>query len=220
MNKVFSLIGIILILAIVSCKEETEEAVDMGYDYFPTEIGFYQIYEVDSIVFDDYNDKVDTFKYQVKMLVEEQLANDDNLTRFRWRKSVKSDTSSWQFSNNYTIDFSDFNLQTVVEDYRYMNLVFPVAVGNSWNYNALNSLDSLSSLYTDIDFDKTVLGEVYTNCVEVTYQDEVNLIQEFVHIQIYSRNVGMIFRKDVYKEEQSDVKGYNLEYKLMEYGKE
>ena len=221
MNKVFSLMGILLLLAIFSCKEETEEAVDMGYDYFPVAIGFYQIYKVDSIVYDDFSDKIDTFNYEVKMIVEEQINNDDNLRKFRWKKYTKTDTTDWKFSNNYAIDFNISNLQTVVEDTRYMNLVFPVSVGNSWNYNAMNTNDKLSSLYTDIEFDKIVLGENYTNCVEIVYQDEVNLIQEFVHTQTYSKNVGMIHRKDVYIEEKSTgTKGYDLEYQLMEYGQE
>lgn len=220
MNRVFILIGILLILGLSSCKEETEEAVDMGYDYFPTEVGFYQIYKVDSTVFDDFNDTIYTYSYQVKMTIEEQLINDEDLQRFRWRKSTKTDTTNWTFCKNYSIDINKSNLQTVIEDVRYMNLVFPVSVGNTWDYNSMNTFDSLSSIYTDINFDKTILGENYTNCVEVTYQDDVNLIQEYVHIQLYSRNVGMIHRKDIYKEEQGSVSGYELEYQLIEYGKE
>ncbi len=222
MNKVFSLIGILLILAMASCKEETEDPVDMGYDYFPVATGFYHIYNVDSIVFDDYNDRVDTFNYKVKMLVEEQFTNDNDIKSFRWKKFVKTDTTNWEFSNNYAIDITDFNLQTVIENVRYINMVFPVAVGNSWDYNAMNTFDKLSSLYTDIDFDQIVLGENYDNCVKIIYQEEVNLIQEFIHYQTYSRNIGMIHRKDVYKEKKSNgrIKGYDLEYQLMEYGQE
>jgi len=109
----------------------------------------------------------------------------------------------------------------VVENVRFVNLIFPVVAGNTWDANAKNSESKIASIFSDVDFDETILGKTYQNCALASYEDEVNLIQEFVHYEIYAKNIGLVKRKRIHKElKTSGTSGYNVEYLLLEYGKQ
>ena len=221
MKKHLALLLLLAITLAYSCKKETEDSIDMGFDYFPTEVGAYHIYSVDSIVFDDYNNRIDTFSFKVKMEFISTFTDNANNEAYRWRKSSKTDTTDWAFCSNNTITKSKSNIETVVENVRFVNLIFPVVAGNTWDANAKNSESKIASIFSDVDFDETILGKTYQNCALASYEDEVNLIQEFVHYEIYAKNIGLVKRKRIHKElKTSGTSGYNVEYLLLEYGKQ
>ena len=57
-----------------SCrKKKTETSLDVGYDYAPTLLGKYVVYDVDSTVYDDFNDDTVYYKYRIKEKLEERL---------------------------------------------------------------------------------------------------------------------------------------------------
>jgi len=220
MTKLLAFLFIIFLFA-VSCKKETEEPLDPGFDYIPVEEGLYQIYSVDSIVWNDYNTTIDTFSYKVKMLISTKYTDNAGNESYKWKKFVKIDSKPWQFSDNYSLSKTNTYYQTNIENIRYVDLIFPVTAGSTWDYNAMNIQNEFSSIYTDIDFSKDVLGKTYDNCVKANFQEEVNLIQEFVHYAIYSRGVGLIYSKNIHKEKKSSgLRGYNVIYKIEENGKE
>ena len=48
------------------CKKSETEIVDIGLKYYQTSADFYRIFQVDSIVFNDFTERVDTFQYFIK----------------------------------------------------------------------------------------------------------------------------------------------------------
>jgi len=222
MNKVLIIVILTAIIAFTySCKKETEEPMDLGLDYFPTEKGFYQVYKVDSIVYDDYFTKIDTFHFYVKMVIQDKFTDNANNDAYRWRKYSKMDSTSWKFCDNYTVTKTKQSLETTIQNKRLINLIFPVVSGKTWDLNAKNIEKEVSSIYTDVDFSESLLGNTYDNCAKANYQEEVNLIQEFVNHETFSKNIGMIHRRSIHKEIKNDkTRGYDVEYIISEYGKE
>jgi hypothetical protein len=193
----------------------------MGYNFFPIEKSNYSIYKVDSIVWNDYNTTVDTFSFEVKLRIDSAFTDNSGKQSHRWKKYVKTDSNQWVFNNNYTLTNSSQKVETVQENMRYIKLVFPVVAGTVWNSNALNTDVETSAIYSDVDYSTSILNINYDSCALVIYEEEVNLIQEFIHQEIYSRNIGMIYKKQVHKENKTTgLQGYFVEYKLKEYGKE
>jgi len=220
MNKLsYILIAIVIFLA--SCgKDEIEEPVDMAYDYFPVETGNYSIYKVDSIVWDDFNNTIDTFSFEVKLLVDEEFTDNAGRKSYWWKKSIKDDKGDFIFNNNYTITKTTDRLETVVENIRSLMLIFPFSAGSTWDFNALNSDEEKQAICTDFDYKTNILNKTYEKCASIQYVDDVNLIQEFEHEEIFARNIGMIYKKQVHKEQKTNGwRGYYLEYKLLENGK-
>jgi len=78
----------------------------------------------------------------------------------------------------------------------------------------------MTSQYSDVDYETSILNHQYDSCATVTYEDEVNLVQEFFYEEIYARNVGMIYSKHINKNDQSTTGliGYSVVYQLIEHG--
>ena len=205
-----------------SCgKKETEEPINMGYNFFPIERGVYNTYEVDSIVWNDFTNSIDTFSFNIKLIVDSQFIDNAGRTSYWWKKYVKTDTTNFTFANNYTITKTDNRTETVIENIRYINLIFPMYAGAKWNSNSLNSDDATDAICDDIDFQQNILNHMYDSCASIIYKEEIDLVNELVHKEVYARNVGMIYKKQIHKVELiSGLRGYSVEYKLSDYGKE
>jgi len=218
-KSIISIISVLIFL--ISCdKKETEEPINMGYNYFPVEQSIYSIYEVDSIVWDDFNNSIDTFSYTVKLLIDKQFTDNAGRTSYWWKKYIKTDTTNFIFSSNYSITKTSSRVETSVENIKEINLIFPLYAGARWNSNSLNSDKATDAICDEIDFQKTILSNTYDSCASVVYQDDITLTQEFVHKEIFARNIGMIYKKQIHKEEKTGTRGYFVEYKLSSYGKE
>lgn len=209
---------VIMLAFVYSCKKSEQQTINMGYNYFPLITNSYSIYQVDSIVWDDYNTTVDTFHYQVKLIVDSQYFDNENRESYRWKKFVKNDTNTWVFNTNYTLTITNDRLESVQENMRYIKLIFPVVAGASWDYNSLNIDLASKTQYSDVDYQTKVLNQNYDSCSTVTYQDELNLIQEFFYEEKYARNVGMIYSKHINKRKLSTgLQGYSVVYQLLEH---
>ena len=64
------LFSVTVISGFFSCKKDAALAPDLGYNYFPDQVGRYGVYNVDSFFYDDFNNKVDTFKFQLKEKIQ------------------------------------------------------------------------------------------------------------------------------------------------------
>ncbi len=216
---------IVLIAALLtftySCKKSKQEIVNMGYNYFPLKTNNYSIYQVDSIVWNDYNSTIDTFSYQVKLVIDSQYYDNENRLSYRWKKFTKSDTNQWTFNTNYSLTITNDRLESVQENMRYIKLIFPVVAGANWDYNSLNINESADSQYSDVDYKSTVLGLKNDSCLTVIYNEEVDLIQEIIYEEKYARNIGMFYSKHINKKKlTTGLQGYSVIYQLLEYGTE
>jgi hypothetical protein len=215
-------LSILFLSFLASCdKNEIEEPINMGFNYFPVEKSIYSIYEVDSIVWNDFTNSIDTFSYSVKLLIDSQFVDNAGRTSYWWKKYVKTDSTNFNFVSNYTIVKTNSRVETSVENIREINLIFPLYTGARWNSNSLNSNNATDAICDDIDFQKTILNTTYDSCASIVYQDDVSLVQEFVHKAVFSRDVGMIYKMQIDKIlKTTGLRGYYVEYKLSSYGKE
>jgi hypothetical protein len=220
MNKIAYII-LLIVITLFSCgKNETEEPIDMGSNYFPVDVGIYSIYKVDSIVWDDFNSTIDTFSFITKLIIDEEFLDNAGRKANWWKKYVKNDSTEYKFISNYTITKTSQRLETVIENIRSIKLIFPFSAGSTWNSNALNNEEEKEAICTDFDYKTSILNKTYEKCASIQYFDEVNLIQEFVYEEIFARNIGMIYKKQIHKELKTNGwRGYFVEYKLIENGK-
>ena len=94
MKNWINYIAIVLLINISSCDKKGE-AEDFYYEYFPTEIGAYVIYDIDETIYDL---QTTSEQYQIKELIESEFT--DNLGR----KSLRIERykrSTWPFHAGY-----------------------------------------------------------------------------------------------------------------------
>jgi hypothetical protein len=191
------------------CKKKTEEVPDVGYNYAPVTLGKYVIYDVDSTVYDDFNNDTTYFKYRIKEKLEEEFTDNEGRPAIKLVRYVKKysplisyDNMAWTLKDVWMLNKSNTTYEVVEEDVRLVKLIFPVKVDATWNGNAQNILGEREYLYKSFDQQEAVNGTTFENVLFVEQKDDKskNAIHREYFIEKYARNVGLVYKeiKDLY----------------------
>ncbi len=219
-------LGVILIslLLLISSCGESEDPVhpDFGYDYAPLEVGNYLIYQVDSIYYDDFANTIDTFKFQIKEVIDSAYTLLDGQKGYRLERFKRSSSAaSWQISDVWVVYRTDQRLVRVEENQPIVKLVFPVKLRAEWNINAQNTNDSTVAEITKITPNYSLNQLELPQSATVTIQDEENLIERKLNSEIYTRGIGLTaaYFKDLRTQVTGEiVRGIDYRRELIEYG--
>lgn len=212
------------------CKKSETEVVDIGLKYYPTSADFYRIFQVDSIVFNDFTERVDTFQYFIKETIigNYQVENETRTSVLdqKKRKLVDPfwlDNLSWSFQkDNFTVEENKNNTPKIV-------LIFPIKTSISWNSNTRNSLDQEEYTITNLK-SETILGNTFNNVITIEKFNETDPLQLNTEIgeEKYAQDVGLIYLyekrvKRFTTGEVTDIpldSGFVLTKKIIEYGQQ
>lgn len=230
MKKYFPLVFIFFFFVFeISCKKDTETSVDVGYSYFPVNVGHWVMYEVDSTVWDDFyniNDSLHerAYNYKIKEIIESEFYdNEGRLTQRLERYKKLNDTTDWFINDVWTMNLTSATAEKVEENNRFIKLVFPVSKNTTWNGNAFNTIGEAEYEYDDIDVPATINGILYDSTLTVIQaSDTNNLIEAQFQYEIFARNIGLIYKRyryvtfDIVSHEILSGKDYS--YKIISYG--
>jgi len=213
-----------------SCKHETLAPSDVGYKYFPTNIGHWAAYNVDLTVWDDFYpvdspQHIQTFIFDIKEIIESDFYDNENrLTqRIECYKKI-NDTTNWFLKDVWVSNLMPSTAEKVEENIRYVKLVFPIMENMTWNGNAFNTLGSQDYKYDNVFEPYTVNGVTFDSTVTVIQDIDTNIaIYEKIQFEVYAKNVGLIYRKfrDVEKNPyypDSTVSGTDFTYRIKTFG--
>ncbi len=191
-----------------SCSKDPSPTPDMGYNYFPNQVGKYVVYDVDSI----YKDiRTDTFKFQIKEKIESIFMDNQNrptirLERYKknYNPSIPYSSMAWIFQNVWTENRTNTTAEKVEDNIRYIKLAFPIKQNQSWNGNAQNIFDKWTYTYDYFDVAKSVGNLQFDSVLQVNQFDDESqvLTQRQFYVEKYARNVGMIYKKIIDVESQ------------------
>ncbi|HSH66175.1 MAG TPA: hypothetical protein VLB84_10340 [Bacteroidia bacterium] len=207
---VFSIL-FIFVSSIFSCKKEQSQAVDMGYSYFPDQVGHFVVYDVDSFYYNDFTDHIDTFKFQLKEKIESAFPDNQNRRTLRIERYVKFydpvkpySTIPWKLRNVWVANRTDRTAERVEENIRINKLIFPVSSKSSWNGNSQNTLPPVNYSYLFVDLPRTIGKIAFDSVLQVNQQDETNLISKKFYIEKYARNIGLTYKHVIDVQSQPD----------------
>lgn len=198
-----------LAFGIFSCKKDDVSTVDMGYNYFPNEVGRYVIYNVDSIFYEDNNidptthiAKADTFRFQLKEKIESTFLDNQNRPALRLERYVRfPDTANsyansvWTLRNVWMENRTATTAEKVEDNVRYIRLSFPVKQFRTWNGNAQNTLTDWEYSYDYIDLPRSVAGHSFDSVLNVIQHQSSSAIDFSDYSEMYARNAGLIYKK-------------------------
>lgn len=233
-------LGFILLVCglLSSCKKKTEDATSvLGLDYYPTKIGKYVVYDVDSTVYNDLTLDTITYKYRIKEKFTENYKDNEGKPAIRLERFVKMhhptkpyDSIPFVIKEVWMINADDKKVQVVESNIRYTKMVFPIEVNASWNGNANNNLGQTMYSYSLVDRAESINGISLSKVLTVKQRDEKTLISQQYYIEKYSKGVGLVYReiKDIYSNtvvpnlpvEQRIEKGLIYKQTLVSYGNE
>src|SRR5687768_16706702 len=85
-------------------KEKTLPPLDMGHSYFPLVKDLKWIYQVDSIVIDDFTGDTDTFQFLLKDSIVSVITDQGIDTVYQIEQYKKNaDSTTWNYQKNYTL---------------------------------------------------------------------------------------------------------------------
>lgn len=207
-NKLF-FASILVILTFFSCEKNkpiTEE--DMGYPYFPDDVGKWIIYDVTYREIDDTMGIDTTYYYQIKEIIESKFIDDENREAMRIERYIKYyndtitdndtipfDSVPWTIKDVWYANLTQNTAEKVEENVRYLKLKFPIRDGFSWNGNIFNTNEPWDYTYKDIHQAKTINGILFDSTITVQQRDILNLVQNEYAVEIYAKNIGLVYKE-------------------------
>ena len=182
-----------------SCKKDTIQLPEPSYrEYFNDAVGSYIIYACDSIIYDDFNQTIDTNSFLIKEYFQSTFVDNSGRNAIRverWKKPV--DSMNWFLKDVWTLVKTEVQVEKVEEDVRFIKLVFPVRESLQWNINALNSLDARTVAYSKVHEAFSTDSMQFDSTITVENTDPVNLVSEYRNTEVFAKNAGMIYKKFV-----------------------
>ena len=215
---------------IFSCKKDasTAPSVDLGYNYFPTEVGRYVIYEVDSIAYDDKTHPPDTTRYLLKEVIADTFIDNSGrlalrIERFKkmYNKTISYDSMNWVGPRVWYANRTSSTAEKVEENVRYLKLAFPISKGKKWNGNTYNTFDQKDYEVVSFDQPETINNIPMDSVVTVKQFEKIDFIEYIYEAEKYARNIGLISKvhDSLYDGGTADTIGYWYKQKIISYGK-
>ncbi len=220
--KVVPFFLVSMLLLLWSCKKETELPVDMGYKYFPVNTGHWVIYDVDSVSYNDFTGQVDSFKFQIKELVESVFFdNEGRETQRLVRYKKLNDTTAWFIKDVWTENLTTTTAEKTEENDRIIKLIFPPHENEKWDGNLYNTKGVQNYKYMNIHSPYSINGFNFDSTLTVLQKDIPTIISYDFQQEIYASHVGLVYKKYVsLSKEPSGIikKGVDYSYTINSFG--
>ncbi|MBN8693187.1 MAG: hypothetical protein J0L69_08320 [Bacteroidetes bacterium] len=202
MKKLFYILALIAVFAACKKKTVSETHVLNGIDYYPTTLGNYVIYEVDSIVYDEFTSDTTHYKYLIKEKLEEEFTDPENKTALKIARYIKKfnaskpyDSIAWTIKDIWQANVNKTNVEVVEENVRFTKLIFPVKEGSTWDGNAKNSIGQWDYTYSYIDKSENINSIPLQKTLLVTQKNFRTLISWQYYVEKYTVGVGLVYRE-------------------------
>lgn len=202
MNRFLSIF--IFIVLFTGCKKKTEpeDNIDLGKDYYPAQLGKYVIYDVDSIVYDEFTFDSTFYKYRIKEKLEEEFIDNENKSALKLVRYIKKyntnksyDSIPWTIKDVWQVNINSTNVEVVEENVRFTKLIFPVKKGSQWDGNVRNTIGEWNYIYSYINTNELINNVPLSNTLLVTQKYFRPLISWQNYVEKYAKGVGLVYRE-------------------------
>ena len=222
--KKLSWISLVLVLA---CNSSDPDPIIESY--FPLDIGFYQIYQVEETRYLAFQPP-QNYSYQLRSKILDRFTNTSGGTTHVIQRNIRPDEfADWEISETWSVRTENPYIIVNEGNEPFVRLVTSPAKNLSWNGNMYNSLEPDDYLITESGIEFTTDdGLTFNDCVVVVQEDESNLVNKDERIEVYSPGKGLVFKESkVWNYNCSGgtctdqiVSGYYLKMTLIESGQE
>ena len=192
---------IILPLIILGCSKVNQsfQPVDFGYDYFPLKVGIERIYQVDSILFDSFNNRPqsDSTTNYIRELVVDDIGL-ENREFFRVERYISEDPSGpWSIIDVVAEEKTEDEIIRTEHDLKFIPLVFPIAKESKWDGTAF--IPDGYHLFVDGELLEDVYDEWNFEVVELNESFDMNgqTIEDVIEVEANNENAITIRRQNL-----------------------
>jgi hypothetical protein len=208
-SQLLLIAGVLALCIFPSCKKANNNyTLNYEYNYFPLDSGNYIIYNVDSITynFNGVTYQRDTVRFQWMRVVGDTFYDNQNRLSYKlyYYRRPDSTYSNWTIDRVWWATLTTTNVQVQEDDLRFIKLVFPPALNETWNGNLYipsppndqyTVFQNWNYYYENIDTTFLLNGLTFNNSLIVSEVNQENLLNKTLRTEVYRQNVGMIYEE-------------------------
>jgi hypothetical protein len=170
----------------------TDEQV--GRDYFPFELGYFWVYDVEDHTWDLNVDSIQ--RYQLRERVDTVYLGASGEKTYRMVRSKRLNAlDTWRDDSVFSLVITPQAIRRTANNVPTLELIFPVREGAFWNPNALSARDSIDRTYGPLDQPRTLPnGQAFARTIDVIDSGEDNVYFLREQRSAYARQIGRISR--------------------------
>lgn len=194
-------------LVLGSCSKDEDPAyIDLGYGYFPTVVGTWAEYTVDSLSVRRQPGDTDTvaISYVLREALVENITDAQGRPAQRVIRYTKDNNGSWLPKDVWSQTRDNERAERTEENQRRLKLLFPPKSTYEWNTNVTNNNAEFELEYQEIDQPWSVNGMTFDSTVLVVGTYPNNLFFSKIYKERYAKHVGLVYREVDSSETQSN----------------
>lgn len=188
----------LVVLAVgVGCQSVSTIPASPGFDYFPLSTGHYVIYNVDERLY-SLSSPVVQRTYQVKEVVGApytDVTGRPAYRLFRYRRLVES--QPWQADSLWSARLVDDEAIRNENGLDFVKLRFPVSDRLRWDGNRHNGVGQDQYETRNSGQPYRVSDKEFSETVTVVAKQDSTLISQDKRIEVYAKQVGLIYKERV-----------------------
>lgn len=177
---------------LTSCKDDGVEPEDLGLDYFPTQVGHWVEYQVDSLWRDDPFNVIDSVSYRLRERIEETYIDAGGRTAYRILRLVLDENGNWVVRDVWTAYRDKRGAELTEENDRRLKLSFPVREARAWDLNVYNTQRELEVAYREVGEPWASDGLAFEQSVLVRNVLGPNAVEKRNFEERYVKGVGLV----------------------------
>lgn len=225
MRKI-GMLFLFLALLTVACREDDTAPVQefTGLQYLPLTVGQESIYQVDSVLYNEFTGRVDTIRLQLREKVAYSIIDAEQRTAFTIGIYQRAnDTLAWRLIREIRKTRTEKRYELLDNNQTTVPLIFPISLGKEWDVNSLNTSNAVEYSYQSVNESLQINEVKYDSTLTVLQLDEENLIERRFAEEKYAIGFGLILRKDINVRTDFNnkiISGYDATVKLIDFSKE
>lgn len=209
---------IIALLVFVACNKENEIPADVEFatdkQYFPLQTDKALIYKVTEINIDKPSDYYDTAVYYLRERTDIPFIDNEGDTAYRIERFKSQTTSNWKISDVWEAKLTTYTAEKVEENQRFIKIKFPFVIGKYWNGNLKNELPEKNSTITSLSTRYANGNIKLDSCLSITRDSSLSQISKIYDVEIYARNIGLVYKEITDINSQEVVYGVPIENRI------
>ncbi len=184
-----------------ACRNDKEERVLKGEEYFPIIPGTKKIYLVDTVLFNPFLPSIDTIHNRIMEEVVEKIAHGPGDTVYRIELSTYNDAKfQWIPFKSFERKIYDNYALEKMNNIQEVKMLFPIAEyktkGSSytWNTNMFNSKEPTMVKYSSVFKSFHNGRNPYNDCVSVHLNKPQTGLVNNVREEVYAKNMGLVYK--------------------------
>ncbi len=217
LSKLISFLFISLFL-FSQCQNEIEDfTIDNGFNYYPTDSGAWRVYQVDSIVYNNFfENPKSTSSHEVREVFTEIFIDNEGREATKLMRYIRPKASAKDWSEIapeviYVVK-DEKKVERINGALRFIKMIFPVIEDRTWQGNNYINTDTPTELWSDyynrgvysdweytykqVAATRTIGRHNFDSTLTVLHIDKENLVDKVFSTEIYAKGVGLVYQEE------------------------